>query len=404
LHAKPNMTKASGHTGCSAASDRGLLPPPSPEEQAHSEQLARSIREEIARCDGAIPFARFMELALYAPGLGYYSAGRHKFGAAGDFLTAAELGPLFARCLAHPCRQVLQSLDGGEILEAGAGSGVLAADLLLALESLACLPPRYLILELSAALRARQADTLKRRAPHLLPRVRWLDEWPAQFRGIVLANELLDAMPVERFRLTAEGVRELHVASENEHFAWTEKPASPALQARIEALALSPTYTSEINRRAEAWVRSAADVLDTGVLLLIDYGFPRAEFYHPQRCDGTLMCHYRHRVHADPLILVGLQDITAHVDFSAVAMAGQDAGLKLLGYTSQAAFLIGCGLEQLVAASDPHETRAHLALTQQIKKLTLPHEMGELYKVMALGRGVEEPLLGFTVQDRRARL
>jgi len=387
-----------------AVPDTRLLPLPSAEEQAHSERLARRLREEVAQAGGAIPFSRFMELALYAPGLGYYAAGKHKFGAAGDFVTAPELGPLFARCLARPCRQILQALAGGEILEAGAGSGALAADLLLELESLGCLPTRYAILELSAELRARQAETLMHRAPHLLPRVYWLEGLPADFRGVVLANELLDAVPVERFHVAPDGVHQFHVTWQNDRFAWVEKPAEPAVQDRVAPLALAPGYTSEINLRAEAWVRSMAAVLQAGVLLLIDYGFPRAEFYHPQRMDGTLMCHYRHRAHADPLILVGLQDITAHVDFSAIAAAGTGTGLRLLGYTSQAAFLIGCGLEQLAAASDPDNVRRHLELTQQIKKLTLPHEMGELYKVIAFGRGVEEPLLGFTIQDRRGRL
>jgi len=395
---------SSRHNDQTAAPDARALPPPGAEEQAHSEQLACRVREEIMQAGDAIPFSRFMELALYAPGLGYYAAGRHKFGAAGDFVTAPELGPLFARCLARPCRQILEALAGGEILEAGAGSGALAADLLLELESLGCLPTRYAILELSPELRVRQAETLMRRAPHLLPRVYWLDALPAGFRGVVLANELLDAMPVERFHVGPDGVRQLHVAWQNDRFAWVENPAEAAIRDRVASLALPPGYTSEINLRAEAWVRSMADVLQAGVLLLIDYGFPRAEFYHPQRTDGTLMCHYRHRAHDNPLILIGLQDITAHVDFTAIAAAGIGAGLRLLGYTSQAAFLIGCGLEQLAAESDPDNVRRHLELTQQIKKLTLPHEMGELYKVIALGRGVEEPLPGFTVQDRRGRL
>ena len=394
---------SSRHNDRIAAPDTRTLPPPGAEEQAHSERLARRIREEIARAGGAIRFARFMELALYAPGLGYYAAGRHKFGAAGDFVTAPELGPLFARCLARATGAILEQV-GGDILETGAGSGALAADLLLELEALGRLPERYLILELSNELRDRQAQTLRRKAPHLLTRARWLDALPAGFRGVMLANELLDALPVERFRVTDGGVRQLCVASENDRFVWREEPADDEIRARIEPLALAPGYTSEINFTAEAWTRSAADILKQGTLLLIDYGFPRAEFYHPQRTDGTLMCHYRHRAHGDPLQLVGLQDITAHVDFTAIAEAGHDAGLALLGYTSQAAFLIGSGLEQLMAASDPEDARAHLDLTRQVKKLTSPHEMGELFKVMALGRDVPEPLPGFTLQDRRGRL
>jgi SAM-dependent MidA family methyltransferase len=392
------------HSGQTTAPGPRALPTPTAEELAHQEQLAQRLREEIAAAAGAIPFDRFMELVLYAPGLGYYAAGKHKFGEHGDFITAPELGPLFARCLARPCQSLLAELGGGDILEVGAGSGVLAADLLRELESLGQLPEHYLILELSAALRARQAETLRQKVPHLFGRVRWLDELPRDFRGLVLANELLDAMPVARFKVTETGINELYVGWDSQHFVWREKIANEPVRARIEPLGLMPDYTSEINLRAEAWVRSVADSLKQGTLLLIDYGFPRAEFYHTQRAQGTLMCHYRHQAHDDPLRLVGLQDITAHVDFSAIAEAGIDAGLELLGYTSQAAFLLGSGLEQIMGASDPGDTRAHLELTQQIKKLTLPHEMGELFKVMALARNVHEALPGFTFQDRRGRL
>lgn len=396
--------KSPDHNGQTASPDPRALPPPTAEEQAHSSKLQQLIRAEIAACGGFISFARFMELALYAPGLGYYAAGKHKFGAAGDFVTAPEMGSLFARCLARPCQSILAQLGGGEILEAGAGSGALAADLLLELEAQGRLPERYLILELSNDLRDRQAETLCHKAPRLLKRVHWLDALPVEFRGVILANELLDAMPVERFRIAEGGIRQLHVAWETDRFVWREKPADEAIRTRIEPLNLSPGYTSEINLQAEAWVRSAADILKQGAMLLVDYGFPRAEFYHPQRTDGTLMCHHRHRVHDDPLKLVGLQDITAHVDFSAIAEAGTGTDLLLLGYTSQAAFLIGCGLEHLMSASDPEDARAHLELTQQVKKLTSPHEMGELYKVIALGRGIREPFPGFAHHDRRGRL
>jgi SAM-dependent MidA family methyltransferase len=391
------------HHSQSGASSHGL-PPASAGELAHSRQLAQRLRAEMAATGGAISFARFMELALYAPGLGYYAAGKHKFGAQGDFVTAPELGSLFARSLARPCQSILAQLDGGDILEAGGGSGALAADLLLELEILDQLPSRYLLLELSNELRDRQHATLRHKAPHLLERVQWLSALPENFRGIVLANELLDAMPAERFKITEDGVQQMYVAPDNDHFQWREQTAETFIQSRIEPLALPPGYISEINLQAEAWVRSIADVLTQGVLLLIDYGFPRAEFYHPQRATGTLMCHYQHRAHDDPLILVGLQDITAHVDFTAIAEAGCDAGLSLLGYTSQAAFLIGCGLEQLMSASDPNHVRAHLELTQQIKKLTSPHEMGEMFKVIAFGRDVREPIPGFSAHDRRGRL
>lgn len=394
----------SRRNGQSAGPASPALPSPTAGEQAHHDKLMQRLREEITAAGGAIAFDRFMELALYAPGLGYYVAGTRKFGEHGDFITAPEMGSLFARCLARPCRSLLAELGGGDILEAGAGSGILAADLLLELESLGQLPGRYLILELGSELRARQNETIKRRAPHLFRRVHWLDDLPVNFRGMVLANEVLDAMPVTRFKVTPNGVNELYVAWESEGLVWQERPAGASLRARVEPLGLAPGYISEINLRAEAWVRRVAGSLEQGAMLLIDYGFPRAEFYHPQRAQGTLMCHYRHQTHDDPLRLAGLQDITAHVDFSAIAEAGVDAGLTLLGYTSQAAFLLGCGLEPIMAASDPDDVRAHLALTQQVKKLTLPHEMGELFKVLALGRGVREPLPGFTLQDRRGRL
>ncbi len=378
--------------------------PPAGRADPRSTELCALIRAEMDGAGGALPFARFMELALYSPGLGYYSAPGEKFGEAGDFVTAPELGNLFARCLARQCAQILGPLGEADVLEAGAGSGALAADLLLELERLGCPPRRYFILELSAGLRARQRATLEQRAPHLAGRVRWLDTLPGSFRGVVLGNELLDAMPVERFRVTEAGVRELEVAWEEGRFVWREGVASEPLRRRVEALALPVGYSSEINPSAEAWVGSIADILAQGVLLLIDYGFPRAEFYHPQRRAGTLMCHYRHRAHDDPLIWVGLQDITAHVDFTAIAEAAHAAGLAVLGYTSQAAFLLGCGLDRIAAASDPAATRAHLELTQQIKKLMLPSEMGELYKVIALGCGVDPPLAGFALQDRRGRL
>jgi SAM-dependent MidA family methyltransferase len=386
------------------AAPPGALPEPTAEERALSAQLGARIDAEIAANHGVLPFARFMELALYAPGLGYYSGAKHKFGAAGDFVTAPELGPVFARCLARQCAEIL-AVTGGELLEAGAGSGALAAELLLELERLGRLPPRYLILELSAALRAHQQATLHERAPHLAGRVTWLDGLPAPgFRGVVLGNELLDALPVERFRVRADGIARLAVGREHQRFVWREIEADAGMHARLASLGLPPGYESEIGLAAEGWVRSLADVLEHGVLLLIDYGFPRGEFYHPQRAQGTLMCHYRHRAHTDPLILVGLQDITAHVDFSAIAQAGAEAGLAPLGYASQSMFLLGCGLEEVMADMPVADARAQLTLAAEVKKLTLPHEMGELFKAIALGRGIETPLRGFRFQDRRAAL
>ncbi|WP_197703305.1 class I SAM-dependent methyltransferase [Sulfurifustis variabilis] len=367
--------------------------------------MADRIRAEIAGAGGAIGFDRFMELALYSPGFGYYSAPTERFGESGDFVTAPEISPLFGRCLAHPVAEVLNHLKGGDVLEAGAGSGNLAADLLSQLAATGALPGRYLILEVSGELRARQEATLRERVPEILPHVAWLDRLPGPgFRGVVLANELIDALPVVRFIAGADGAGELHVGVEGSRFAWREAPARAAVAERVDGLDLPAGYVSEVNLAGEGWVRSLAERLEQGLILLIDYGFPRSEYYHPERATGTLVCHYRHRVHDDPLVLVGLQDITAHVDFTAIAEAGRAAGLSVVGYTSQAAFLLGSGLDRLLADSDPNDVRAHLALTQQVKKLTLPSEMGELFKVIGLARGPVPALAGFAMQDRRSRL
>lgn len=380
------------------------LPAPTADEDRRSAQLADLIRRDIGAAGGAIDFSRFMNAVLYTPQLGYYSGVQRKFGAAGDFVTAPELGRLFGRCLAHQCADVLRALAPAAILEAGAGSGALAATVLAELERRGALPERYFILELSATLRERQRETLARQVPHLAARVVWLDTLPESFRGVVVGNEILDAIPVERFRIANTGVRQLQVACESDVFVWRERAADDPLRRRVEPLALPAGYESEVGLQAEAWVRSMADMLEAGVLLLVDYGFPRAEFYHPDRRGGTLMCHYRHRAHADPLILPGLQDVTAHVDFSAIAAAGIDAGLALLGYTSQAMFLLGAGLAQIMGESDPGDAVAHARLANEVNRLTSPAEMGELFKAIAFSRDVDVRLSGFAMQDRRHRL
>lgn len=382
-----------------------------PAAQAHSERLCALIRDEVAANGGQITFARYMDLALYAPGLGYYSAGSHKLGEAGDFVTAPELSPLFSRCVARQCGQVLAHLGGGDILEVGAGSGVMAVDVLAELETLDCLPACYFILEVSADLRQRQQQTVAANVPHLAARVHWIDTLPAAgFQGVVLANELLDAMPVHVFSVAEKANYERYVACGDGRFIWSDGPLSDArLAERIVALAdargeFAPGYISEINLAAEDWLRSIAALLTRGMVLLIDYGFPRREYYHVQRSGGTLMCHYRHRAHPDPLVLPGLQDITAHVDFTALAEVASEAQLTVAGFTAQAYFLLSSGLNEMTAASDPNDVRQHVLLMQQVKKLTLPSEMGELFKVMALTRDVDVPLLGFTFQDQRRRL
>lgn len=387
-------------------------PPPDAAAVARSEALCARLRERIEHRGGPIPFSEYMEAALYEPGLGYYAGGLHKFGAQGDFVTAPEVAPLFSRCVAHQCAEVLTALGGGEILEFGAGSGVMAAEILDELRRLGCEPKRYAIVERSAELRARQRETLAARAPAGLAPVCWLDRLPqTPIRGVVLANEVLDAMAVARFRIGAHGEpRELCVDWDGARPVWREASAGPALAAAIEDIErglpapLVPGYTSEVNLLLAPWLAGVADALDAGVVLIVDYGYPRREYYHPQRTDGTLMCHYRHRAHPDPLILTGLQDITAHVDFTAVAQSGRAAGLRLAGYTTQAHFLLGNGLDRMVAASDPLQVRGHLELTRQVKTLTLPGEMGERFKVLALARGCDAPLSGFALRDLRDRL
>lgn len=384
------------------------LPQPGAEAAAHSRRLTRVIREAVGAAGGQLPFDRFMELALYASGLGYYAAGARKFGVAGDFVTAPEVSPLFGRCLARQCAQVFTALESGELLEFGAGSGLLAAQLLAELQVLGRLPSRYLILELSPELRARQRQTIAERVPRLLARVHWLEQLPAAgFRGVVLANELLDAMPVQRFRLAHGKILEQYVGWQEDAFKliWSD-PTDLALSEAVSALQLGERedFESEINLRASAWLASLAERFEAGLLLLIDYGYTRSEYYHPQRDRGTLMCHYRHRAHGDPLLMPGLQDITAHVDFTALAEVALARGLQVAGWSTQASFLIGCGLETLLSDSDPEDVRAHLQLMQAVKMLTLPSQMGERFKVLGLTRSMQLPLLGFSVRDLRDRL
>ncbi len=378
-------------------------------------QLLREMREhlagEIRAADGALPFDRFMETALYAPGLGYYVNGRRKFGEAGDFVTAPELSPLFSRCVARQVGQCLGLVDGDTVLEVGAGSGKMAADMLVELAALDRLPQEYLILELSPSLQQLQRETLAARAPQLLPRVAWLQDLPESgFRGVVVGNELLDAMPVQRFRRWRGGWQELSVAGDADgmHDRWTEI-RSPGLAGALAALwpddaAVVEGYSSELNLRLAPWLRAVAERMQRGYLLLIDYGYSRGEYYHPQRSQGTLICHFRHRAHADPYLLPGLQDITANVDFSALATAASDAGFSLAGFTTQAHFLIDSGLQDLLAESDPLDIKHHLQCMQGVKKLTLPSEMGERFKVMALARDAPPALSGFRSRDLRGRL
>lgn len=373
--------------------------------------MRERIAEEIEAAGGAIGFDRYMELALYAPGLGYYVNGRRRFGRAGDFVTAPEISPLFSLCLARQVAECLDRLDGGEVLEVGAGSGRMAADLLAGLAELDALPARYLILEVSPDLRATQAATLAESVPALAGRVEWLDGLPGSgWHGVVLGNELLDAMPVHRFRRTADAWQELFVERSGVGFAdrWAA-PSSPGLAPALAAIwpADAPPatgYSSEVNLRLAPWLRAVSAALGRGYLLLIDYGYTGHEYYHPERAQGTLVCHFRHRVYSDPYRLPGLQDMTANVDFSALARAGRAAGMALAGFTTQAHFLIDTGLDELIGASDPSDMRRHLALVQGAKQLVLPGEMGERFKVMALARDADTRLRGFRTRDLGQRL
>lgn len=363
-----------------------MLPEPEAEALAASARLLERLRAELRAGGGWIAFARYMELALHEPGLGYYAGGAAKLGAGGDFATAPELGPLFARTLA---RQVAQLLEPGEaILEFGAGSGALAAQLIEELR-----PERYLILETSAGLRARQRARLGARA-------QWLERLPEKFRGVMLANEVADAMPVHAVAWRNEGIMERGVREIDARLGWAERPAQGELLAVARQLRVPVPYASEIGLVSRAWMRLLASRLERGALLLVDYGFPEREYYHPQRDMGTLMCHYRHRAHGDVFFHPGLQDITAHVDFTALARAAAHGGLEVLGYASQASFLVDCGITEVLEAEDPRDVARYAPRAAEAQKLLSPAEMGELFKVLAVGRGVDQPLLGFARGER----
>lgn len=382
-----------------------LLPVLSEAESAHSQELRARIRRELDDSGGWISFARFMQMALYEPGLGYYSAGATKFGAGGDFVTAPEISALFSRCLASQCADVLTALGGGDIVELGAGSGIMAADMLNELEALGRLPRRYLILELSADLRQRQLAMLLERARSHVDRVAWLEQLPEPLTGLMVANEVIDALPVERFRIHDAKVNALGVRWQENRLVWSERAAQRELSKRVRSIErevgekFPDGYTSEINLGLGPWISGLAERLTAGVMLFIDYGLPRRQYYRPERREGTLLCHFRHRFHDDPFANVGLQDIGAWVDFTAVVEAGVSVGLKLAGFTTQAHFLMGTGIERYLAAMTHAEVAERVNIARQAMMLTLPAEMGERFKVLALTRDFEQPLAGFSVRD-----
>jgi SAM-dependent MidA family methyltransferase len=375
----------------------------------HSRRMRDYLLDQISAAGGWLSFERFMDLALYAPGAGYYSGGAQKFGLGGDFTTAPEVSALFGACVAVQCEEILRRLTAGSILEIGAGSGRLAADVLARLDSLQKLPERYFILEISAELRDRQREHLARHQPRLLERVQWLDRPPENsFDGVILANEVLDALPVARFRWHRDAIEELGVVTLDGRFAWAGRPA-PAAMAKI-GRALSPAggwddgYVSEYCPRMIAWTSAVTQKLRQGAALWFDYGLPRAQYYLPERHDGTLLCHFRHRAHGDPFLMVGLQDITAWVDFTLLAEASREAGFQLGGFTTQAHFLAGTGIDREMQHGAQDDAHQYARLANQARQLMLPGEMGERFKAMAWLRGMHEPLRGFAVKDLRHTL
>jgi SAM-dependent MidA family methyltransferase len=387
-----------------------MKPHPADAAAEHSARMSEHLAAEINAAGGWLSFERFMERALYAPGLGYYSGGAEKLGAGGDFTTAPEVSQLFGACVAVQCAEVLRNLTAGSVLEIGAGSGRLAADLLARLENMGQLPDNYSILEVSADLRQRQREYLEKRLPHLLDRVHWLDRPPAEsFEGVILANEVLDALPVARFRWRASAVEELGVEMRDRRFAWAPRPAHAAMLRTCRELAefsgpWDDGYESEYCPRLVAWTRAVTEPLRRGAVLWFDYGLPRKQYYLPERRDGTLVCHFRHRLSGDPFANIGLQDISAWVDFTRVAEASREGAFELAGFTTQAHFLAGLGIDQEMRLAAGGDENRFARLANQARQLMMPGEMGERFKAMAWLRGLDTPLSGFALLDLRHSL
>lgn len=387
------------------------LPEPDVAARRHSARLTARIAERIRAAGGWINFADYMQLALYEPGLGYYSAGAVKFGEAGDFVTAPEISPLFSRCLAQQLAPLLRDWPAADILEPGAGNGTLAADMLCELAGLKALPRRYRILETSAALRAAQAERVSSLPAELAERVEWLDTWPAALRGVVIANEVVDALPVRRFQIGMDGIGEWGVELAGGALRECLRPGDAAFTAsvlsRLGAPAdYGPGYCSELPEQAPAWLASLAEVLEDGLIVLFDYGFSRPEYYLPERASGTLRCYYRHRAHEDPLFWPGLQDLTAWVDFSALAERAVASGLQVAGYTTQAQFLLAGGIDRLVTAASAAaaDAAAQARLAGGLRTLLLPGEMGDAVKVLVMRRGACALPAGLAGRDMRSGL
>ena len=388
--------------------------------QLHSEKVRQCLFDKIAD-KGSLSFTEFMQTVLYEPGLGYYSAGSTKLGAEGDFITAPEISPLFSQSIAQAILPALEAIDKSSILEVGAGSGKMAADILLHLNHLDNLPEKYYILELSADLRLRQQQYIKSKAAELYERVEWLDSIPENLNAVVIANELLDAMPVVRFKKEKQGISTEHVMIENDEFKFNyilnsenNNSSYQRICQRLQKIESENTkfnlgFKSEINFNAEDWLTSISEKLNSGVILLIDYGYPQHEYYHEQRNNGTLTCFYRHRHHDNPFIYPGLQDLTAHVDFTAIADCAIECGMNVLGYTTQSNFLFGAGIAQLVEEKavefiEQDKIFEQIELTNKIKKLTMPYEMGEIIKVIGFSKNCTVSLDAFHFNDMRDHL
>jgi len=393
--------------------DPANLPEPSEPARAHSRALVARIRQAITDAGGSIPFRRYMDMALYEPGLGYYAAvGGAGLGEGGDFVTAPEVSPLYGRCLARACAQVLEAI-GGDVFEPGAGSGALAGEVLAELEALGSVPAHYRILEPSAELQLQQRQRIAARVPHLVDRCVWHSDWPQGLTGIVLANEVLDAFPIEGFRIANDGRveqrRTIAAAEGGLADAWAPAPETVVTAVRhIESdlgRELAPGYCSEYNPLVRAWFSGLAGALERGAAVFVDYGYVRSEYYLPERSMGTLVCSRAHRAHADPYDWPGLTDITAFVDFTAVTEAATTAGLELEGFSPQAHFLIGCGLDGVAAdAMAAADERTRLMASQQVKQLTLPGEMGERFNAIGFSKGLLEPIRAFATNDLSRRL
>ena len=386
------------------------LPAPSVDARSHSERLAASMRAEMDANAGRITFQRFMQMALYAPGLGYYTSATDKFGPEGDFVTAPEISALFSRCVARQIEEIAGQLGTRTVLEIGAGRGVMAAQILLACAENNVAIDRYLILETSADLRARQHQLLAASGLDQRVEISWLSDYPATgFEGVVVANEVLDAMPVARF-VAGAPISEQFVSYQRGRFTLLQdEPETPGLNEAVSAIerdlgsTLAPGYVSEVGLLRSGWTKELCERIQRGVVLLFDYGYSRREYFHPQRSDGTLTCYYRHRRHDDVFHLPGLQDLTAHVDFSAIAEAAEVSGAAVAGFTTQANFLLSCGVVEMLEGMDP-QSQSYLALAGELKQLMLPGEMGDIFKVMALAKNVDTSLLGFAARDFRATL